>query len=91
MRKMALLCFAFGAAMAISSETALARCGMFDVWEGDDVCVKCPGVRAEKIHMCPGGPAGLAVAQGNHPNCAVSLYSAGACGPVKHKKPQQGT
>ena len=62
MRRMALLCFAFGAAMAISSETALARCGMFDVWEGDDVCVKCPGVRAEKIHMCPGGPAGLAVA-----------------------------
>ena len=91
MRKMALLCFAFGVAMAISSETALARCGMFDVWEGDDVCVKCPGVRAEKIHMCPGGPAGLAVAQGNHPNCAVSLYSAGACGPVRHKKPQQGT
>jgi hypothetical protein len=89
MRRTGLLVLVFGAAMTLSAESALARCGAFDLLEGDNFCVKCPSARAEKVYMCPGGPAGMAVAVAAHPNCSVTSYGPG-CGDhgTKRKKPQ---
>ena len=86
MRKTGLLAFAFTAAMLLSAQSASAKCGAFDVWQGDDYCVKCPGARPEKLYMCPGGPAGLAVAAAQHASCSVTLYD-GTCGArIKSKR-----
>ena len=89
MRRLGLLFLAFGAAMTLSAESASARCGSFDLLEGDNYCLKCPSARAEKIYMCPGGPAGMAVAVASHPSCAVTMYDR-TCRDqgARRKKPQ---
>jgi hypothetical protein len=71
----------------LSAPSAFARCGAFDLLEGDQYCVKCPSVRPEKLYMCPGGPTGLAVAALNHPSCSVTLYDQTCGDHEKHKKP----
>lgn len=72
---------------ALSTPSALARCGAFDVWEGDQYCLKCPSVRPEKVYMCPGGATGLAVATLNHLNCSVTLYDQTCGDHGRRKKP----
>ena len=86
MRKTGLLFLAFGAAMTFSAERAFAQCGAFNVWQGDDYCVRCPSVRPEKLYMCPGGPAGLLVATTHHPNCSITFYDPTCGDQVKRKK-----
>lgn len=66
---------------ALSAPPALARCGAFNLLEGDQYCVKCPSARLTRVYMCPGGAPGLAMAALNHPNCNVSL-----CEHAKHAK-----
>ena len=91
MRKTGLLFLAvflaFGAAMTLSVETASAKCGAFDLLQGDDFCVRCPSVRPEKVYMCPGGPAGMAVAQAQHANCSISFYDQSCGDRMRRKKP----
>jgi hypothetical protein len=72
---------------AFWSSSALARCGAFNLLEGDQYCVKCPSARPEKLYMCPGGPTGLAFAALNHPNCSVTLYDHGCGEHAKHTQP----
>lgn len=60
----------------VSSNAHAGRCGLFDIFEGNDYCVKCPTRSAEKVYACPGGEVGLvAIGMGN-PGCSVSYYSA---------------
>ena len=87
MRKTGLLFLAVSAALSLSAEGAFAQCGFFNVWQGDDFCVKCPSARPEKLYMCPGGPAGLAVAATEHPNCSVTSYDSTCGDRAKRKKP----
>lgn len=72
---------------ALSAPSALARCGAFNLLEGDHYCVKCPSARPTKVYMCPGGPPGLAMAALNHINCSVSLYDHGCGEHAKHTQP----
>ena len=71
----------------LSVPSAFARCGAFDLLEGDQYCVKCPSARPEKLYMCPGGTAGLAVAALKNLNCNVTLYDPTCGDHGKHKKP----
>jgi hypothetical protein len=87
MRRTGLLTFAFAAAMLFSAQSASAKCGAFDLLQGDDYCVKCPGARPEKLYMCPGGPAGLAVAVAQHASCSVTLYDTTCGDRIKRKRP----
>lgn len=68
----------------LSAPSALAKCGAFNLLEGDHYCVKCPSAQVEKVYMCPGGAPGLAFAALNHPNCSVTLAEHGCGG--KHTK-----
>jgi len=72
---------------ALSPPSAMARCGAFNLLEGDQYCVKCPSAHPEKLYMCPGGAPGLAIASLNHPNCGVTLYDHGCGEHAKHTKP----
>jgi hypothetical protein len=75
-------------ATALSAPPALARCGAFNLLQGDHYCVKCPSARPEKVYMCPGGPPGLAMAALNHLNCSVTMYDHGCGEHAKATKPQ---
>jgi hypothetical protein len=88
MRKTGLLLLAVGAAMTFFADRASAQCGAFNLWQGDDFCLKCPSARPVKLYMCPGGPAGMAVATTSHPNCSVTFYDASCGDQVRRKKPR---
>ncbi len=62
------------ALLPLSSAQA-GRCGPFDIFEGNDYCVKCPTSRGEKVYACPGGEVGLIAVGVGHHNCSVSYYS----------------
>ena len=51
------------------------RCGPFEIFEGNDYCVKCQSSKAEKVYACPGGEVGLVSVGVSRPNCSVSYYS----------------
>jgi hypothetical protein len=88
MRKIALFGLSLGTVMTLSSHAAFAKCGAFDMFAGDDYCLKCPSVRPEKIYMCPGGAPGFAAVTVSHPNCNVAFYDP-TCGDRRHlKKPR---
>ena len=70
----------------LSAPSASARCGAFNLLEGDQYCVKCPSARVEKVYMCPGGAPGLAAAVLKHPDCNVTLADHGCSGQGKHAK-----
>lgn len=62
----------------VPTTAGAGKCGPFDVFEGNDYCVKCKE-GTKKQYSCPGGEVGMVSVGVQNPGCGVSYWSAATC------------
>src|SRR4051812_20975170 len=63
---------------------AVANCGPFGMFEGNDYCISCPAsgatpARRWKENSCPGGETGITAEGVLHPGCSISYFGGNTC------------